>query len=306
MKKTTPALKETVISFSDFPEMPAPCWSEDEGEIWDFGNYILYFQKHPILMYEFAKAVSEKKKIENIKPADKMLRYLYAMTVKYKAGKNPSGFDSQKPAEVLTIEQVKINNIWQKPCLGCFCPKQHLNVGMLKTEISGIEAKRLFFSILKEKAPDIEPIYIGPIHKRGNFKSPFECFELLFWKLFPKRFQQLSIKLSATQKLLFLSVIADLFLLTIAIIVAMDNDDLPYGYYTFLRIVTCGLFVWLAVLYKSPYWRFILGAGAILYNPVFPIHLDSRDPWIFFNILSIVVLIPAFILYIKTAKALKK
>lgn len=82
----------------------------------------------------------------------------------------------------------------------------------------------------------------------------------------------------------------------------MDNDDLPYGYYTFLRIVTCGLFVWLAVLYKSPYWRFILGAGAILYNPVFPIHLDSRDPWIFFNILSIVVLVPAFILYIKTAK----
>ncbi len=295
-------MKETVISFSDFPEMPAPCWSEDEGEIWDFGNYMLYFQKHPILMYEFVKAVSEKKEVEKIKPADKMLRYLYAMTVKYKTGKNPSGFDSQKPAEVLAIEQIKINNIWQKPCLCCFVPKQHLNVGMVKTEISGIEAKKLFFSILKKKAPDIKPIYIGPIHKRDSFKSPFECFELLFWKLFPKRFRQLNIKLSATQKLLLLSVIADLFLLTIAIIVAMDNDDLPYGYYTFLRIVTCGLFVWLAVLYKSPYWRFILGAGAILYNPVFPIHLDSRDPWIFFNILSIVVLVPAFILYIKTAK----
>ena len=263
---------------------------------------MLYFQKHPILMYEFVKAVSEKKEVEKIKPADKMLRYLYAMTVKYKTGKNPSGFDSQKPAEVLAIEQIKINNIWQKPCLCCFVPKQHLNVGMVKTEISGIEAKKLFFSILKKKAPDIKPIYIGPIHKRDSFKSPFECFELLFWKLFPKRFRQLNIKLSATQKLLLLSVIADLFLLTIAIIVAMDNDDLPYGYYTFLRIVTCGLFVWLAVLYKSPYWRFILGAGAILYNPVFPIHLDSRDPWIFFNILSIVVLVPAFILYIKTAK----
>ena len=340
---TTPALKETVISFSDFPEMPAPCWSEDEGEIWDFGNYMLYFQKHPILMYEFIKAVSEKKEVEKIKPADKMLRYLYAMTVKYKTGKNPSGFDSQKPAEVLAIEQIKINNIWQKPCLCCFVPKQHLNVGMVKTEISGIEAKKLFFSILKKKAPDIKPIYIGPIHKRDSFKSPFECFELLFWKLFPKRFrlkkkvpdiepiyfdpihkrdsfkspfecfellfwklfpkrfQQLSIKLSATQKLLFLSVIADLLLLIIALINA-TNHNLPDGYYTFLRIVTCGLFIWLAILHKSPYWRFILGAGAILYNPVFPIHLDSRDPWIFFNILSIVVLVPAFILYIKTAK----
>ena len=103
-------------------------------------------------------------------------------------------------------------------------------------------------------------------------------------------------------KLLTLHVISVILLLLIAVIMALANDNLPYGYYTFLRIVTCGLFVWLAVLYKSPYWRFILGAGAILYNPVFPIHLDSRDPWIFFNILSIVVLVPAFILYIKTAK----
>lgn len=102
-------------------------------------------------------------------------------------------------------------------------------------------------------------------------------------------------------KLLSMAGITDLLLLIIALINA-TNHNLPDGYYTFLRIVTCGLFVWLAILHKSPYWRFILGAGAILYNPVFPIHLDSRDPWIFFNILSIVVLVPAFILYIKTAK----
>ena len=110
--------------------------------------------------------------------------------------------------------------------------------------------------------------------------------------------------LKGFNNLLLLTWVSDLLLLIIALINA-TNHNLPYGYYTFLRIVTCGLFVWLAVLYKSPYWRFILGAGAILYNPVFPIHLDSRDPWIFFNILSIVVLVPAFILYIKTAEALK-
>ncbi len=63
---------------------------------------------------------------------------------------------------------------------------------------------------------------------------------------------------------------------------------LPYGYYTLLRIAVCVAAAWLAVLdYQRDEnvgpWVIALGLGAILFNPIIPIHLD-RDIWFILDI----------------------
>ncbi len=67
----------------------------------------------------------------------------------------------------------------------------------------------------------------------------------------------------------------------------------PYGYYMFLRIAMClslgiiAFYHWNK--YETSIWPVILGLGAILYNPVLPIHLD-REIWVVLNVLTAVVL----------------
>lgn len=56
----------------------------------------------------------------------------------------------------------------------------------------------------------------------------------------------------------------------------------PYGYYTLLRFVVCGVSAYGAyfsseiIMRKG--WVWIFGMIAILFNPIIPIHLD-RDTW---------------------------
>jgi len=66
----------------------------------------------------------------------------------------------------------------------------------------------------------------------------------------------------------------------------------PYAYYTFLRIVCCGCFFFSALQYKRAErenWFFAMVGLAIVYNPVFRIHLD-RSFWSIVNIATIAVL----------------
>lgn len=62
---------------------------------------------------------------------------------------------------------------------------------------------------------------------------------------------------------------------------------LPYGYYTFLRILVCGCCLATALLafktnkYKVYGWIAI--PIGVLFNPLIPVHLD-RAIWSFFNI----------------------
>jgi hypothetical protein len=68
-----------------------------------------------------------------------------------------------------------------------------------------------------------------------------------------------------------------------------------YAYYTFLRIVCCGCFFFSANHYKRSErenWFFAMVGLGIVYNPVFPIHLD-RTFWSIVNIATIAVLIAA-------------
>jgi hypothetical protein len=63
---------------------------------------------------------------------------------------------------------------------------------------------------------------------------------------------------------------------------------LPYGYYTLIRIMTCGVAVLIAVagLQERPTvqtWSLPLFAIAVLFNPLVPIHL-GRATWFYLDL----------------------
>lgn len=75
---------------------------------------------------------------------------------------------------------------------------------------------------------------------------------------------------------------------------------LPYGYYTLLRLVACGVFAFAAfVAYdrKSKALPWVYGFMALVFNPIIKIHLP-KEMWV-------VVDIVAGILLLATAKAVR-
>lgn len=75
------------------------------------------------------------------------------------------------------------------------------------------------------------------------------------------------------------------------------------GFYIFLRWVVCLALVG-KLFEKFPAWfKFILIVGAIVYNPIAPIHLGDRDPWFVVNWITIPLVIAAEVVTIR--KALK-
>jgi hypothetical protein len=63
----------------------------------------------------------------------------------------------------------------------------------------------------------------------------------------------------------------------------------PYGYYVLLRLLVCGVCIYLAAwdasLKRVP-WIWVLGGCAVLYNPFMRIHLD-REIWAVVNVATI-------------------
>ena len=84
------------------------------------------------------------------------------------------------------------------------------------------------------------------------------------------------------------------FPLTICALLGIAVFDLPYGYYQFLRIAVTTWAILTLIqannrLAESPgktCTMLLTGGIAILYNPIFPIHLD-KDTWTLLNIISI-------------------
>lgn len=69
------------------------------------------------------------------------------------------------------------------------------------------------------------------------------------------------------------------------------NPDNPYGYYILLRVVCCAVFAYLAVQAASQEkhgWVWVLGAAAVIYNPIIRIHL-TREVWSVVNVITVVV-----------------
>ncbi len=106
-------------------------------------------------------------------------------------------------------------------------------------------------------------------------------------------------QISNIEKILICTLLLTLLLLGVAILFTVNDCSLDYGFYTFLRIAVTVSFGWLAVVIASPYWRFTLGAGAVLFNPIIKIHLD-QEVWLFFDIVAFILLIVAFVYYRKS------
>ncbi len=66
----------------------------------------------------------------------------------------------------------------------------------------------------------------------------------------------------------------------------------PYGYYVLLRLVLCGICVYLTIKALKANligWVWTLGITAVIYNPLLRIHL-TREIWSFVNVVTMILL----------------
>ena len=75
-------------------------------------------------------------------------------------------------------------------------------------------------------------------------------------------------------------------------LIALGLFPMPYGYYTLLRLILCGVCVWGIILVHERQVGIAAGLGvaALLYNPVMPIHLGAKTPWVAINLATLVLL----------------
>ena len=75
------------------------------------------------------------------------------------------------------------------------------------------------------------------------------------------------------------------------------NPGNPYGYYILLRLVCCGVFVFLALqalAHEMRGWTWVLGITALVYNPFFRVHL-TREIWSVVNVVTIVIAVASIV-----------
>ncbi len=142
----------------------------------------------------------------------------------------------------------------------------------------------------------LPPFFLLPKLLRGIFQCIIIfCRNIakLFWRIakIPGKVKNLT----TPQKYFFGFAVISVVMLFCAL---PDGRDEEYGYYVFLRIVTCASLAWLLVE-KFPMWlNFSLLLLAILHNPIIPIHLADREVWAFFNIITIPALIIPWVVLI--------
>jgi hypothetical protein len=76
---------------------------------------------------------------------------------------------------------------------------------------------------------------------------------------------------------------------TIAVTMGLQNRGRDY--YTLLHIYLCGASLFLMVggqVILDDWVKWLLGAFAVLYNPIFPIYLRDKDLWIYANLVTVI------------------
>lgn len=97
-----------------------------------------------------------------------------------------------------------------------------------------------------------------------------------------------------------------LWLLPVAILL-VATARLPYGYYTFTRVVICGSAALIAFTgwedsTTSRMWSVLFALLAVLFNPIFPIYL-KRGTWFYLDVGAAVVFAAHLVLVrIRTAQ----
>ena len=80
---------------------------------------------------------------------------------------------------------------------------------------------------------------------------------------------------------------------TCAAMLFLGAVPLPYGYYSLLRLVACGVFglaAFTAHERKNTFLPWVYGLIAFIFNPVFKVHF-SKGTWAFLDITAAVVLL---------------
>jgi membrane-bound ClpP family serine protease len=79
-----------------------------------------------------------------------------------------------------------------------------------------------------------------------------------------------------------------------AVLLLIGIADLPIGYYTLLRIaVTIGAVVIIVSEYEKGLngWVILFGLIAIIFNPLMPVYLHSKDAWMPIDLITAVLFI---------------
>ncbi len=82
------------------------------------------------------------------------------------------------------------------------------------------------------------------------------------------------------------------------------NPANPYAYYILLRWVCCGAFGFLtfqAVSRNMQGWVWVLGVTALVYNPIFRVHL-TQEIWSAVNIATIIIAVASIFCFKKGEK----
>jgi len=103
--------------------------------------------------------------------------------------------------------------------------------------------------------------------------------------------------------------IVPIILLAVAIFVGINNHGqrLPYGYFTFLRIVVClaaGCIAAATFRDGKSLWATIFVLIAVLFNPFVPIEMN-KDDWLFFDAVTTIVFI-AHVAFVRQGRAIMR
>jgi hypothetical protein len=90
-----------------------------------------------------------------------------------------------------------------------------------------------------------------------------------------------------------------LWFIPVALLLAA-TARLPYGYYTFTRVVVCGSALYIAIAGWNEFkiWSAIFGLVAILFNPILPVYLH-RGTWLYFDV-GVAVIFAAHLIFVRS------
>jgi hypothetical protein len=188
-----------LISLTDWPTMPWPLHSEDEGEAWIWSDFVLILQKNPDLCEKLieqmrsliGKGDPSRQKI----PA--LMEYPYAVMVYYKKHKNPHG-PSSSPILCAGIERANYDagRMLQKMknapipdfvphgkgplMVGLFRAKDRKNLGVFDAILSRDTARETLFGLIRDELGlEGEPERIGVIRSiLGHPETGWEAMEV--------------------------------------------------------------------------------------------------------------------------------
>ena len=77
----------------------------------------------------------------------------------------------------------------------------------------------------------------------------------------------------------------------VSVMLLIAITDLPYGYYTALRIIVtivAGITAYIAFEQDDEIWVLLFGGITILFNPIIPIYFD-KDTWVLIDIVAAIL-----------------